>query len=170
MEDVRPELRRFVAEDFAAPTWDPWAALSLLVEICDSLGDGTSAHRLIDRLTPYAAYHVIAAEVNVSLGPASRYLGILHRLRGEWGAAERRFQEARDRSRAMGWTLWERYAELDEAKLRLLRRGPGDRERGRELASRVLADARARALARLARHAEAVLAGASDGRSRPHAV
>jgi hypothetical protein len=69
----------------------------------------------------------------------------------------------------MVWTLWERYAELDLAKLHLRRGGSGDRERGRELATGILADARRCGLARLARLAEASLAG-SEGRSRLRAV
>jgi tetratricopeptide (TPR) repeat protein len=131
--------------------------LALVAEVHERLGERSGADTLAEQLAPYRRYHIIVGGLSLTLGPAARLLGALHLLCGELGEAERCFEEARTGSHAMGWTLWERYTELDEAQLLIARRRPGDRARARETAAAVLADARARGLVRLARRAEGLL-------------
>lgn len=158
------EARRVLAlSDRPRRSRDPIDA-AIWIETCDVLCREPSEGGLSEELSPYEPYHLIIGNTTLSLGPTIRYLGLLHLLAGELESAERCFLEAQARSRAMGWTLWERYAQLDEAKLRLTRHGPGDASRARELASAVLVEARPAGLVRLARRAEALLA--APGRRR----
>jgi hypothetical protein len=131
---------------------------AICVETCDMLCTEPPDGVLWEELSLHEPYHLIAGNTALTLGPTIRYLGLLHLLAGEYESAERCCLEAQARSRAMGWTLWERYAQLDEAKLRLARRAPGDAVRGRELATAVLAEARPAGLVRLAHRAEVLLA------------
>ena len=168
-DDARRELERFTAEDFVSGG-PPQVISALLVEVCASLRDAAHADVLFDVLAPHADDQVIAGSLAVALGPTARYLGLLHLLRGRFDAAQRCLVEARARCRAMGWPLLERYAELDEAKLRLARRARGDRERAHHAAGAILAEAHERGLARLARHAEALLSHSAEGRQRLRAL
>jgi DNA-binding winged helix-turn-helix (wHTH) protein len=170
-DESRRELERFAEEKFAAPSRFPgWMTLAILADVCILLNDSTCAESLLERLAPQAPYQLIVSTMLFTLGPAVRLLGALHALCGRDDLARRCLTEARAKSREMGWILWERYVDLDEANLLLASRAPGDRTRALELAAAVASEARQRGLTRLARLSEGVLAHASAGRGRLEAV
>jgi len=92
--------------------------ISLLSQVCVSLGDEASADILYSLLLPYADHNVLAYP-ELSLGSAARYLGLLAGALSRWPEAERLFQAAIDANTRMGAQPWARRAERDYAQMLL---------------------------------------------------
>jgi tetratricopeptide (TPR) repeat protein len=114
------------------PQDDVWAAsITLLVEVCTSLGDMNRADVLYRLLSPYAGFAVVA-EVSC-FGAASRYLGKLAATMGRWQEAEFHFEQALAMNARMGAKPWLARTQYHYAQMLLARRAPGDHERARML-------------------------------------
>ncbi len=68
--------------------------LSYLAEVCTRLGDALEAERLYEQLLPYRDNAILAPVATVCCGAASRYLGMLAGVMGEWAAGEEHFEAA----------------------------------------------------------------------------
>ncbi len=138
--EAREELERLAADDFAdlgvGTEW--FLAASLLARVCAFLGDEARAARLYDALLPYPHCNVYA-HPEVSLGSASRYLGLLAATMHRWKEASRHFERALETNARMGALPWVAHTQDDYARMLLSRGEPGDRERAIELAQRALA-------------------------------
>jgi DNA-binding SARP family transcriptional activator len=96
--------------------------ISLLSQVCVSLGDEASADTLYSLLLPYADCNVLAYP-ELSLGSVARYLGLLAGALSRWPEAERLFQAAIDANTQMGAQPWALLAERDYAQMLLDREG-----------------------------------------------
>ena len=65
--------------------------MTLLAEVCARLGDVARADELYELLAPYAGRNVIVGRAAACNGSASRLLGALAAVKGEWARAERHF-------------------------------------------------------------------------------
>ena len=109
-------------------------AMTLLAEVCGRLGDAARADELYELLAPYAGRNVIVGRAAACNGSASRLLGALAAVKGEWARAERHFADALAMHVAMGARPFTARTQLAWAEMELAR---GDVPRAREL----LADA-----------------------------
>ena len=108
--------------------------MTLLAEVCGRLGDAERAAELYALLAPYAGRNVVVGRAATCNGSASRLLGVLAAVRGEWARAERHFADALAMHVAMGARPFEARTQLAWAEMVLAR---GEAGRAREL----LADA-----------------------------
>jgi DNA-binding SARP family transcriptional activator len=139
-EEAREELARLAADDFAdlqvGTEW--FLAASLLAGVCTSLGDAPRAARLYDALLPYPDCNVYA-HPEVSLGSASRVLGMLASTMHRWKEASRHFERALKMNARMGALPCVAHTQDDYARMLLSRGEPGDRETAFELTQKALA-------------------------------
>lgn len=125
--EARAELDSLAVGDFAAVMRERrLGALALLAEACWRLQAEEHAPSLMAMLRPYAEYSVMYSS-NVCFGAATRYLGELSSLCGDWQASAAWFADAIERNQRMGafplvaWTqhdaacLWSRVARLSDA-------------------------------------------------------
>ena len=103
-EEARAEFEALAAAGFdALPRDAQWLiAMTLLAEVCGRLGDAAHAAELYEPLLPYAGRNVIVGRAATCNGSASRPLGILAAMQGEWSRAERHFEDALAMQEAMG--------------------------------------------------------------------
>jgi tetratricopeptide (TPR) repeat protein len=116
-------------------------AMCFLSEVCAFLSDAERAAVLFETLLPYAALNVVSAP-ELSVGAASRYLGILASTMERWDEAERHFEHALAMNERMGAPPWLAHAQHDYARMLVARDGPGDRKRSEELLDRAIANYR----------------------------
>jgi tetratricopeptide (TPR) repeat protein len=130
-EEGRARYQRYAQRNFdSVPRglhWLPTAVL--LAEACAALDDRPRAHVLYEMLRPYAGRYVQVG-LATCWGSVDRYLGLLAATRGDTDLAERHYQRAVERNRAIGAPLLVAAAQCDYAAL-LGRRG--DRSRAAEL-------------------------------------
>jgi len=100
--------------------------------VCTSLGDTRRAGKLYELLLPYAGCNVLAYP-ELSLGSASRYLGLLASTLSRWAEAERHFDAAIEMNAQMGARPWSSHTQHDYARMLLARGEASDRERALEL-------------------------------------
>ena len=138
----RPDAAREAFEVVAAPGFDAlprdanWLiALTLAAEVCAALGDAERARELYDLLAPHGGRNVLVGRAASCNGCASRLLGMLASVLGEWDEAERRFFEAREMHVRMGARPFLARTELAWAEM-LLARGRARRRRRRPRAAR----------------------------------
>jgi tetratricopeptide (TPR) repeat protein len=169
----RPDAAREAFEAVAGPGLDAlprdanWLiALTLLAEVCGALGDAERARALYDVLAPHGGRNVLVGRAATCNGSASRLLGILAGVLGEWEEAERRFFEAREMHVRMGAKPWLARTELAWGEMLLARGGAGDEEAGRERLAEAIVIADALGMVAVAARARALVAGGEPVRSR----
>jgi hypothetical protein len=136
--DAREQLDTLARHGFAEVPFDSeWLfQVSLLSEVSVFLGDARNATKLYELLLPYAGCNVLAYP-EVSLGSASRYLGLLASALSRWADAERHFRAAIEMNEQMGGRPWVSHTQVDYARM-LLARGEST---GRQKALELIADA-----------------------------
>jgi ATP/maltotriose-dependent transcriptional regulator MalT len=172
------ELRRLDAareafEVVAAPGFDAlprdanWLiALTLAAEVCAALGDAPRARELYDLLAPHGGRNVLVGRAASCNGCASRQLGMLATVLGEWDEAELRFFEAREMHARMGAKPFLARTELAWAEMLLARGEAGDDEAARERLAEAVVIADALGMVAVAERARALVAGGEAVRSR----
>ncbi len=138
--DAREKFEALARHDFSDLPFDSdWLfQMSLLSQVCAWLGDTRRAAKLYELLLPYAGCSVLAYP-ELSLGSASRYLGLLATTVSRWEEAERHFDAAIEVHAEMGARPWLGHTQHDYASMLLARDTPRDGERALEL----IAEARA---------------------------
>jgi tetratricopeptide (TPR) repeat protein len=128
--DTRKRFEALARHDFADLPFDSdWLfQMSLLSQVCASLGDTRNASKLYEMLLPYAGFNVLAYPA-LSLGSASRYLGLLASTMSHWAEAERHFYAAIEMHAEMGARPWLSHTQHDHARMLLARGAPTDVER-----------------------------------------
>jgi sugar phosphate isomerase/epimerase len=100
------------------------------------------APTLYELLLPYESRNVVNGRVaSVSIGAASRYLGLLAATMSRWEEAVDHFERALDLNARMGARPFAAQTQLDFARMLLARDEPGDRQRSGELLSECRATA-----------------------------
>jgi DNA-binding SARP family transcriptional activator len=137
VELARDALAQLARDDLAdlhgGSEWFLGAAV--LAEVCALLGDAARAARLYGALAPYADCNVFA-HPEVSLGSASRYLGLLAATMSRWDDAGGHFEHAIAMNTRMGSPPYVAHAQDDYARALLACGRTGDRERALELMAR----------------------------------
>jgi DNA-binding SARP family transcriptional activator len=129
---ARDELTSLATDEFADVGTEWFFGASLLAEVCASAGDVVRAERLYEALSPYADYNVYA-HPEVSLGSASRPLGLLAATMSRWEDAAGHFERALDLNARMGARPWVAHTQHEYARMLLQRAAAGDEDRAREL-------------------------------------
>jgi DNA-binding SARP family transcriptional activator len=137
--DAREKFEALARHDFADLPFDSdWLfQMSLLSQVCTSLGDRRRAAKLYELLLPYAGCNVLAYP-ELSLGSTSRYLGLLASALSRWAEAERHFDVAIEMHTEMGARPWLSHTQHDYARMLLARDAPTDRERALGLIAEAL--------------------------------
>jgi tetratricopeptide (TPR) repeat protein len=127
---ARDELNALAIDDLAGIDLEPewFLGANLLAEVCGTLGDAERAELLYAFLLPYGDCNVFAMP-EVSLGSASRPLGLLAATMSRWEEAERHFEWALEMNRQMGTRPWVAHTQHDYARMLIRRGDPGDRAR-----------------------------------------
>ena len=111
------------------------ASLSYVAEVAAMLGESDAAERLYALMSGYRHMTVTAGVATVCYGAASRYLGMLAAVLGDFGKAEAHFEHALELNERMRARPWLAHAKAEYALL-LRRRGrSGDSERAELLAN-----------------------------------
>jgi len=128
--EARSVFEQFAADGFAGVPRDAnWMlTLALLAQVCAYL-------------SPYQGYNVSIESAVICYGALSRYLGLLANTLRRWEDAERHFEDALAMNTRMGARPWVAWTQYDYAAMLLKRRGPGDKEKARELREQALATA-----------------------------
>lgn len=142
---ARTAFDELAARDFSAVPRDSlWqTSLCYLAEVCDRLEDAERAEVLYRLLVPFERLAVVVGNATVCLGAASRFLGQLAMVRGQWDAAATHLEHAIHMNEAMDAIPWLAHSRYQYSRL-LLRRG---RREDAERASALLDDAMATAQA-----------------------
>jgi DNA-binding SARP family transcriptional activator/tetratricopeptide (TPR) repeat protein len=140
-------------------------AVTLLAEVCGAMGDADRARELYDLLAPHGGRNVIVGRAASCNGSASRLLGILAGVLGEWEQAEQRFFEAREMHVRMGARPWLARTELAWAEMLLARGEPGDDVAARERLAEAIVIADALGMVAVAERARALVAGGEPARA-----
>jgi tetratricopeptide (TPR) repeat protein len=163
----RVEAAREVFEVVAGPGFDAlprdanWLiALTLAAEVCAALGDAARARELYDLLAPHGGRNVLVGRGASCNGSASRLLGMLAGVLGEWDEAERCFSEAREMDVRMGAQPFVARTELAWAEMLLARGEAGDDAAARERLAEAIVIADALGMVTVAERARALVAGA----------
>lgn len=158
-EAARLEFENLAADDFSSFYRDAeWLfGLSLAAEATAMLRDGDRAAFLHERLLLYADHNVVSPP-EVSVGSASRFLGLLAMTMGSWNVAEEHFERAMQMNEAMGARPGAAHVRHDLARMLLTRAAPGDRDRAVDLLGEALEAARKAGMTVLATRCEGVLA------------
>ena len=142
--EAAQELEVAAAAGFAGARRDShWLLAACRAADCAAkIGHTEAATALRDQLVPYAGRQVVLGRVaTISIGSASRYLGLAEGMLGGTDAAVEHLEAAVADNRRWGARPWAAHAEGDLARVLLDRAGPGDSERAAELAGRALATA-----------------------------
>jgi class 3 adenylate cyclase/DNA-binding SARP family transcriptional activator len=124
---ARDTFDALAERDFAALPFDEeWlVSVSLLAETARVHGDAERAAALYEQLSPYAD-RVSFSYPEVSLGSASRYLGILAATASRWQEAEQHFETALEVNARIGAQVWLAATEHDYGMMLLARGGAGE--------------------------------------------
>ena len=169
----RPEEAREAFESVAAAGFDAlprdanWLiAVTLLAEVCGALGDADRAGELLALLAPHGGRNVLVGRAASCNGSASRLLGILATVLGQWEEAERWFAEALEMHVRMGARPWLARTELAWAEMLLARGEPGDEVAARQRLAEAIVLADALGMVAVAERARALVTGGEPVRSR----
>jgi tetratricopeptide (TPR) repeat protein len=130
--EARSEFEALAANGFTALPFDEeWGvSLCFLAETAARLGDHQHAQTLYELLHPYSD-RVAISYPEISLGPVSRFLGILASTTARYDDAAGHFEDALALNERIGARPWLAHTHDDYGHM-LLRRGkPGDAERAR---------------------------------------
>ncbi len=162
----RTEAAREAFEDVATSGFDAlprdanWLiALTLAAEVCAALGDAERARELHGLLAPHGGRNVLVGRAASCNGSASRLLGMLATVLGEWDEAELRFFEAREMHARMGARPFLARTELAWAEMLLARGEAGDDAAARERLAEAVVIADALGMVAVAARARALVAG-----------
>ncbi len=149
---ARAELDELRRDDFAVLPHDANfdAALAIVSHIAGELEDAELAAQVEPLLRPLAEYWVVLGPAPATLGPVAYCLGLLNLIRGELEAAERDFELALEKCRAMAARPYEAHTLLGQSKVL---RARGDADTADELRDRALAIGRELGMPRLLRDA-----------------
>jgi predicted ATPase/DNA-binding winged helix-turn-helix (wHTH) protein len=150
---------RLAINDFAdLPRYAIWLfAVAQLADVCAFLGDSRRARSLYDLLLPYAGRNVVMGSVPMSLGPVSRYLGLLSSTLSRWEEAARHFERSLEMNQRMEARPFLAHTQHDYAKMLLARGQPGDREKAHELLGAALDAAKEMGMKKLHRVTREIL-------------
>jgi hypothetical protein len=161
LDRIDEARERFATETllgFDYPYDATWlAAMANMTEAAASLREGEIAATLLARLEPFAAQPIVPAGL-LSVGALSRPLARAASILGQYDRAEDWFASAHDLHARLQSPYWQARGQLDHADLCLARRGGGDLERARELASAAAATSGDYGCAGIAKRATALLA------------
>lgn len=156
--------------DFAdLPRVDEWlVAMSLLAEVTAFLGDEGRAAVMYDLLSPYPQQQWCGIAAEVSLGPASRPLGILATAIGRYDEAAEHFEAAIEQSERVGARPWVAHSQHAYATMLSRRGGHEAREHALALLKSALETAQEIGMASLGTRVSALMAqlGARPRRRR----
>jgi tetratricopeptide (TPR) repeat protein len=135
VEEARREFNAIAGQHFAdIPRDTNWIIpIVFLAEVCATLRDRDRAEELFGLLTSYRGSNIVVAYATLSLGPASRYLGLLAATMARWEEASQLFDESAAMSERMRAKPWLARTHADLARMLLSRKATGDRERACEL-------------------------------------
>jgi DNA-binding SARP family transcriptional activator len=133
-EEARSELDGLAANDFdGIPFDEEWGvSLCLLAETATRLGETAAASTLYGLLLPYAD-RVSISYPEISLGPVSRFLGVLASTACAYDEAAGHFEDALAISESIGARPWLAHTQDDYAHMLLTRDKPGDAEKAESL-------------------------------------
>ena len=156
-EEARAEFEALAGAGFdTLPRDANWLiATTLLAEVCGRLGDAERAEELYALLLPYAGRNVVVGRAATCNGSASRLLGTLAAVRGEWAPAEGHFAAALALHEAMGARPFSARTPVAWAKMELAR---GDAARARELLADAIVEADALGMVAVAERARGLVA------------
>jgi class 3 adenylate cyclase len=139
-EEAREQFEVLAANDFEALPFDAnWPiGMTLLAEVCATLGDVERAAVLYEKLLPYAEQCVVIGPAGTCNGSVSRYLGLLAGTMEHWDEAANHFERAMEMHSNMGARPYLAYTEHEYADMLLRRGGEGDREKALELVAEAL--------------------------------
>ena len=140
--------------------------MTFLPEVAAFLADVRRSATLYALLLPYAGFASSQA-VEVSIGSASRYLGILARTMSRFDEAERHFDGALAMNTRMGAKPWVAHTQFDYAEMLLARDQPGDREKAFLLATDAFAICKAVGMVTLQGKVSRLLEGRALSVDRP---
>jgi DNA-binding CsgD family transcriptional regulator len=124
--EARRELAQMIDEgldQFRELLW--LASLTYIADACAVLGDEATAALVYHELEPLAGTDVMIGQLVAYYGPVDRYLGMLATTLGDWGRAEKHFEDAMARCRQMKTSTWLAHTEYEYARL-LIARGSGE--------------------------------------------
>jgi DNA-binding SARP family transcriptional activator len=170
MDEARAAFEAIAGAGFGdLPRDGNWLiGVTVLAEVCGTLGDAERAGELYELLEPYAGRNVVVGRAATCNGSASRLLGLLAAAMKRWDAAERHFEDALELHERMGARPWRARTLVSWAGMLLARRARGDKARARELLADAVLEADALGMAALAERARALVpagpAGPGGGR------
>ena len=124
--EARRELAQMIDEgldQFRELLW--LASLTYIADACAVLGDETTAALVYRELEPLTGTDVMIGQLVAFYGPVDRYLGMLAATLGDWGRAEKHFEDAMARCRQMKTSTWLAHTEYEYARL-LIAHGSGE--------------------------------------------
>jgi DNA-binding SARP family transcriptional activator len=132
--EARAELEALASDGFSAIPFDEeWAvSLCFLAEAAARIGDDERAESLY-RLLLHHADKVTLSYPEISLGPISRFLGILASTTCRYDDAAHHFEAALSMNERIGARPWLAHTQDDYAHMLLVRDEPGDAEKARSL-------------------------------------
>jgi DNA-binding SARP family transcriptional activator len=162
-EEARAALEGLAADNFGAIPFDEeWeVGLCFLAETAARLGETSHAAALYELLLPYAD-KVALSYPEISLGPISRFLGIVAATVRRYDDATRHFEDAVRTSERIGARPWLAHAREDYAHTLLRRAEPGDAEKARTLLDSALAIRKELGMCAPAPYVSAVVASTSS--------
>jgi DNA-binding SARP family transcriptional activator/tetratricopeptide (TPR) repeat protein len=139
-DEACTQLEALAADGFSRLPFDEeWEiSMCLLAETVARLGDRPRAATLYERLLPYAD-RVAISYPEISLGPVSRFLGILAAATGHWDDAERHFRDSLEFSGRIGARPSLAHTQTDYAQMLLEREEPSGSAKARILVDQALA-------------------------------
>jgi DNA-binding SARP family transcriptional activator len=148
---ARQELESLARNDFCDLPHDAFwlSVLSALCEVVVFLEDVPRGQLLYNLLLPYADRCAIVFAL-LCYGSVARPLGLLATLLSRFQDAARHFEQALKMNAQIKSPLWIAYTQHDYARMLLLRNGPTDNERARQLVNQALATAEGLGLTALA--------------------
>src|SRR6266540_1425772 len=139
-DEARRELESLGADDFSLLPFDEeWTvSMCLLGETAARLADSARAATIYGLLLPYAD-RVAVSYPEISLGPVSRFLGMLAAATAQWNDAERHFADALDLSARISARPSLAHTQTEYARMLLAREEPSCSERAGILLDQALA-------------------------------
>jgi len=141
---ARVEFESLAKGDFqGVPRDSLWqTCLSFMSDVCAFLGDRERAAALYKLMLPYASLTVVVGNSVACNGAASRNLGQLAAVMGQWEKAQAHFEHALEFNERLKALPWLANTRQQYASMLLARRDPGDTDRADALLTDALALAR----------------------------